>query len=88
MQGCQSSPNIVRENICQTSSNKVYNVEVPPELEELSIKPLGYNGVIVGLTQDDIRILKRNIYRLYKWGLVNQTTIQIINKEVEEENNK
>jgi hypothetical protein len=62
--------------------SKVYPVELAEPLEELLAKEPSLDPSIVAcFTEEDIRIIKRNIKKLSKWGIANQNTIERINEE-------
>lgn len=85
LQGCLWKPN--PQVIYLKPEYRVYPIEQVEPLEEVKIYPLYStieenvkNGIVAGIKEDDVRKMQRNTVRLYKWGIQNQNTVELINE--------
>jgi hypothetical protein len=53
-------------------------------MESIVIYPLDEPGVVGGLKQEDIEAIWRNHLKLFKWGAINEATLEEINREARE----
>jgi hypothetical protein len=63
---------------------RVYPIQPPEGLEPIIIYPLDEPGIIGGIKQEDIEAIWRNHLRLFKWGAINEATLEEINREARE----
>ena len=61
---------------------KTYPIEYAEPLEALDAKePPEGSQFAACFNEEDIRIIKRNIKKLSKWGIANQNTLERVNQE-------
>lgn len=59
---------------------KIYPAEPPEAMEPIIIYPLDEPGVVGALKREDIDAIWRNHLKLFKWGAINEATLEEINK--------
>lgn len=65
---------------------KIYPIEPLEPLEQITIYPLDEPNIIGGIKENDVKAIQRNTIRVVKWGITNQTTIEVINNQAIEHN--
>lgn len=64
---------------------KIYPIVLPDPMEEVVVYPMDHPDAVGTVTEEEIKKIRRNILRLYKWGTENQIILQEINKQAAKE---